>query len=75
MHVRDPREATAEPDRMLAQRASVNVYMGYGSTKFGRPKGAIVVRPTTGPRHELRLRRAGRRGVGEPTEKFHACAR
>ncbi|MCX4552882.1 MULTISPECIES: beta-galactosidase family protein [unclassified Streptomyces] len=39
-HVRDPREAGAELDRMLSRGASVNLYMGHGGTNFGWWNGA-----------------------------------
>jgi beta-galactosidase len=39
-HVRDPAEAAAELDAMLAAGASVNLYMAHGGTNFGLWSGA-----------------------------------
>ncbi|MGW1091550.1 glycoside hydrolase family 35 protein [Streptomyces sp. NPDC002596] len=71
-HVRDPHEAAAELDWMLAHGASVNLYMGHGGTNFGWWNGAnrdeSAYRPTTtsydcdAPVGE----------AGELTAKFHA---
>ncbi|MCX4398946.1 beta-galactosidase [Streptomyces sp. NBC_00264] len=71
-HVRKADEAAGELDRMLAQGASVNLYMGHGGTNFGWWNGAnhneTDYQPTcTSYDYDAPVGEAG-----ELTEKFHA---
>ncbi|MCX4531367.1 beta-galactosidase [Streptomyces sp. NBC_00841] len=71
-HVRDPKEAADELDRMLAQGASVNIYMGHGGTNFGWWNGANHDGNTYQPTCTSYDYDAPVGEAGELTAKFHA---
>lgn len=76
-HVRDPEEAAAELDELLASGASVNLYMAHGGTNFGwwaganhtgqRPFDAGYQPTATSYDYDAPIGEAG-----ELTPKFHA---
>ncbi|MCC9306571.1 beta-galactosidase [Kitasatospora sp. RB6PN24] len=75
IHVtRDPEDAAADLDRLLAAGASVNIYMLHGGTNFGFTNGANdkgVYRPTaTSYDYDALLDEAG-----DPTPKYEAFRR
>ncbi|WP_432164720.1 glycoside hydrolase family 35 protein [Streptomyces sp. bgisy031] len=70
-HSRDPREAADMLDRMLADGASVNIYMGHGGTNFGWWNGANHDGTTYQPTVTSYDYDAPVGEAGELTEKFH----
>ncbi|MFE0464068.1 beta-galactosidase [Kitasatospora sp. NPDC058965] len=72
--VRDPENAAADLDQLLAAGASVNIYMFHGGTNFGFTNGANdkgVYRPTaTSYDYDALLDEAG-----DPTSKYEAFRR
>ncbi|MFE7712907.1 beta-galactosidase family protein [Streptomyces sp. NPDC057486] len=71
-HVRDTQEAADDLDWMLAQGASVNIYMGHGGTNFGWWNGANHDGTTYQPTCTSYDYDAPVGEAGELTEKFHA---
>ncbi|MFC1408246.1 beta-galactosidase family protein [Streptacidiphilus sp. N1-12] len=70
-HTREPKEAAQVLDRLLAEGASVNVYMGHGGTNFGWWNGANHDQGRYQPTVTSYDYDAPVGEAGELTEKFH----